>query len=112
MRLETDPTHYGFTNVTTPCLTTTFVRDPDHTFFWDTHHPTVFGHDFFAITMKLFWRSSGKPRLMKQPCWLGRKVSDGPTSNVADFSKSGLSRAATDPRGRAVAGFCPVNLQM
>jgi phospholipase/lecithinase/hemolysin len=49
--LEKDPTHFGFTNVTTPCLTTTVCADPDHTFFWDTHHPTEFGHNFFAITM-------------------------------------------------------------
>jgi len=51
--LETDPTHYGFTNVTSPCLTTTICSDPDHTFFWDTHHPTVFGFDLFATTMQV-----------------------------------------------------------
>ena len=26
--------------------------DPDHTFFWDTHHPTEFGHAFFAVTLE------------------------------------------------------------
>jgi outer membrane lipase/esterase len=52
-QLEKDPTHYGFTNVTTPCLTTTICSDPDHTFFWDTHHPTVFGFDLFATTMQV-----------------------------------------------------------
>jgi phospholipase/lecithinase/hemolysin len=26
--------------------------DPDHTFFWDTHHPTEFGHVFFAVTLE------------------------------------------------------------
>ena len=51
--LETDPTHYGFTNVTTPCLTTTICSDPDHTFFWDTHHPTEFGQDMFAVTLQV-----------------------------------------------------------
>jgi phospholipase/lecithinase/hemolysin len=51
--VETDPTHYGFTNVTTPCLTTVVCSDPDHTFFWDTHHPTVFGFDLFAVTMEV-----------------------------------------------------------
>jgi phospholipase/lecithinase/hemolysin len=51
--VETDPTHYGFTNITTPCLTTTVCSDPDHTFFWDTHHPTVFGFDLFAVTMEV-----------------------------------------------------------
>jgi phospholipase/lecithinase/hemolysin len=49
----TDPTHYGFTNITTPCLTTTVCSDPDHTLFWDTHHPTVFGHDFFAVNLEV-----------------------------------------------------------
>jgi phospholipase/lecithinase/hemolysin len=51
--LETDPTHYGFTNVTAPCLTTTICSDPDHTFFWDTHHPTEFGQDMFAVTLQV-----------------------------------------------------------
>ena len=51
--VETDPTHYGFTNITTPCLTTTVCSDPDHTFFWDTHHPTEFGHDLFAVTLEV-----------------------------------------------------------
>ena len=51
--VETDPTHYGFTNVTAPCLTTTICSDPDHTFFWDTHHPTEFGQDMFAVTLQV-----------------------------------------------------------
>jgi phospholipase/lecithinase/hemolysin len=51
--VETDPTHYGFTNITSPCLTTTICSDPDHTFFWDTHHPTEFGFDLFAATMEV-----------------------------------------------------------
>jgi phospholipase/lecithinase/hemolysin len=51
--LEKDPTHYGFTNITTPCLTTTVCADPDHTFFWDVHHPTEFGFDLFAVTMQV-----------------------------------------------------------
>jgi outer membrane lipase/esterase len=50
--VETDQTHFGFTNVTDPCLTTAVCSDPDHTFFWDTHHPTEFGHDFFAVTLE------------------------------------------------------------
>jgi phospholipase/lecithinase/hemolysin len=41
--VETDPTHFGFTNMTDPCLTTVVCADPDHTFFWDVHHPTEFG---------------------------------------------------------------------
>jgi phospholipase/lecithinase/hemolysin len=48
----TDPTHFGFTDITDPCLTTTICADPDHTFFWDTHHPTEFGHAFFAVTLE------------------------------------------------------------
>jgi len=50
--VETDPTHFGFTDVTNPCLTTAVCSDPDHTFFWDTHHPTEFGHAFFAVTLE------------------------------------------------------------
>jgi phospholipase/lecithinase/hemolysin len=48
----TDPTHFGFTDITHPCLTTAVCADPDHTFFWDTHHPTEFGHSFFAVTLE------------------------------------------------------------
>jgi len=53
----TDPSHFGFTNITDPCLTTTTIpitvcADPDHTLFWDTHHPTEFGHAFFAVTLE------------------------------------------------------------
>jgi phospholipase/lecithinase/hemolysin len=51
--IENDPTHYGFTNITTPCLTTSVCADPDHTFFWDVHHPTEFGFDLFAVTMEV-----------------------------------------------------------
>ena len=50
--VETDPTHFGFTDITDPCLTTAVCADPDHTFFWDTHHPTEFGHAFFAVTLE------------------------------------------------------------
>lgn len=51
--VKTDPGHFGFTNVTDPCLTTTICSDPDHTLFWDTHHPTVFGHAFFAVNLEV-----------------------------------------------------------
>jgi phospholipase/lecithinase/hemolysin len=50
--IQTDPTHFGFSDVTDPCLTTELCADPDHTFFWDTHHPTEFGHVFFAVTLE------------------------------------------------------------
>jgi outer membrane lipase/esterase len=46
------PTHFGFTDITHPCLTTTVCADPDHTWFWDMTHPTVFGHAFFAVTLE------------------------------------------------------------
>ncbi len=48
----TAPTHFGFTDVVEPCLNPGVCSDPDHTFFWDTHHPTVFGHAFFAVTLE------------------------------------------------------------
>jgi len=51
--VEHDPTHYGFTNIKAPCLTTSVCADPDHTFFWDVHHPTEFGFDLFAVTMEV-----------------------------------------------------------
>jgi phospholipase/lecithinase/hemolysin len=47
-----DPTHFGFTDVTDPCLTTSLCADPDRTLFWDTHHPSEFGHVFFAVTLE------------------------------------------------------------
>ena len=53
--IQADPTHFGFTNVTTPCIdpvTSAVCADPDHTLFWDIHHPTVFGHAFFAVTVE------------------------------------------------------------
>jgi phospholipase/lecithinase/hemolysin len=45
----TDPFHYGFTDVTDPCLTTTVCSNPYVNFFWDEEHPTIFGHSFFAV---------------------------------------------------------------
>lgn len=50
--VQSDPTHFGFTDITDPCLTTVLCSDPDHTFFWDTFHPTLFGHAFFAVTLE------------------------------------------------------------
>jgi phospholipase/lecithinase/hemolysin len=51
-QIATDPTHFGFANITTPCLnpaTNAVCRDPDHTLFWDVEHPTEFVHSFFAV---------------------------------------------------------------
>jgi outer membrane lipase/esterase len=53
--VQTDSTHFGFTNVTAPCLnplTNAVCGDPDHTFFWDVEHPTEFGHSFFAVAVE------------------------------------------------------------
>jgi phospholipase/lecithinase/hemolysin len=55
--VQTAPTHFGFIDITDPCLVTTttpptLCSDPDHTFFWDTFHPTLFGHAFFAVTLE------------------------------------------------------------
>jgi outer membrane lipase/esterase len=50
-----DATHFGFTNITTPCLnaiTNTVCADPDHTLFWDGEHPTEFAHSFFAVLLE------------------------------------------------------------
>ena len=46
-----DATHFGFTNITTPCFNGVNppCADPDHQLFWDSFHPTVFGHSFFAV---------------------------------------------------------------
>lgn len=44
-----DPAEYGFTNVTTPCLTTASVcAAPDAHLFWDHVHPTTRGHAVLA----------------------------------------------------------------
>lgn len=52
--VQTDPNHFGFTNIVTPCLSgTTVCNDPDHTLFWDTFHPTEFGHAFFAVATEV-----------------------------------------------------------
>jgi outer membrane lipase/esterase len=47
---QTAPTHFGFTNLTTPCLVgTTVCADPDHTLFWDAEHVSEFGQSAFAV---------------------------------------------------------------
>ena len=51
--IEKDKYHFGFTDMSDPCLTASGVcADPDHTFFWDVYHPTVFGHAFFAVAIE------------------------------------------------------------
>jgi phospholipase/lecithinase/hemolysin len=45
-------THFGFTDITDPCLNPVPCSDPDHTLFWDTEHPTEFGHAFFAVAVE------------------------------------------------------------
>jgi outer membrane lipase/esterase len=52
--IAADPTHFGFTNITIPCLILNPLgcADPDHTLFWDAEHPTEFGHAFFAVMVE------------------------------------------------------------
>jgi phospholipase/lecithinase/hemolysin len=50
-----DATHFGFTDIVDPCLTTTICADPAHTLFWDDIHPTVFGHSFLAVTVEALY---------------------------------------------------------
>jgi phospholipase/lecithinase/hemolysin len=52
-----DGTHFGFTDVTHPCLNPVIVplvvcANPYITLFWDEEHPTSFGHAFFAVTVE------------------------------------------------------------
>jgi outer membrane lipase/esterase len=44
--VENDPAQYGFTNITTPCLSATNLvcADPSQLFFWDSVHPTTAAH--------------------------------------------------------------------
>lgn len=51
--VRTDPTNFGFTNITTPYLVCSpaVCTDADHTLFWDSLHPTEFGHSFIAVTV-------------------------------------------------------------
>lgn len=55
--VQKDTTHFGFNDVTDPCLvvtstSATVCSDPVHNFFWDVYHPTVFGHAFFAVLIE------------------------------------------------------------
>ena len=51
--IAADATHFGFTDITHPCIVgKTVCADPDHTLFWDVEHPTEFGHAFFAVTVE------------------------------------------------------------
>ncbi len=55
--VETEASHFGFTDVTDPCVVptseTTFsvCADPVHYMFWDDIHPTVFMHSFIAVSV-------------------------------------------------------------
>jgi hypothetical protein len=40
------------------------LRRPDHTFFWDTHHPTEFGHAFFAVTLENALSAQQNPSIL------------------------------------------------
>jgi outer membrane lipase/esterase len=51
-------THFGFTNVVTPCTVLDGLTvvgecvDRDHHLWWDAEHPTEFGHAFFAVLVE------------------------------------------------------------
>jgi outer membrane lipase/esterase len=47
-----DPTHFGFTNVTDPCVTTSICVNPDHWFFFDSVHVTEVAHSDFAVAVE------------------------------------------------------------
>jgi outer membrane lipase/esterase len=50
-RITKDPSEYGFTDVTTPCLTglpPAVCVDPEAHLFWDRIHPTAAGHAILA----------------------------------------------------------------
>jgi outer membrane lipase/esterase len=52
--IAAEPSHFGFKNVTTPCLNTTTDKvcsDPNQTLFWDDEHPTEPGHVLIADTV-------------------------------------------------------------
>jgi phospholipase/lecithinase/hemolysin len=47
--MRTDPAEFGFTNVTTPCLSSSGIcADPDEYIFWDFLHLTTRGHQILA----------------------------------------------------------------
>jgi phospholipase/lecithinase/hemolysin len=52
-----DEIHFGFTDITDPCLNTAAVpptpcANTYTSLFWDAEHPTKFGHAFFAVTVE------------------------------------------------------------
>ena len=54
--IGTDPSHYGFSDDPNPCLSAngSVCADPAHTLFWDTVHPTSFGHAFIAVAVEQY----------------------------------------------------------
>ena len=53
-QIRQNPTAYGFTNVTTPCLNTTTLAvcaTPDTFFYWDSIHPTAALHRAFSAVV-------------------------------------------------------------
>jgi outer membrane lipase/esterase len=50
--LRASATHFGFTDITNPCITVTICADPDHTLFWDEFHLSEFGQTTLAVTVE------------------------------------------------------------
>ena len=73
-QIASDATHFGFTNITTPChnpTTRAVCADPDHALFWDVQHPTEFGHAFFAVMVEHnYWAGDRNPHLKPVRCAL------------------------------------------
>jgi thermolabile hemolysin len=59
----TNPTKFGFTQVTSPCLTDTKTcQNPNQFLFWDELHPSTAGHRFLADSIALTYRQSSRLR--------------------------------------------------
>jgi phospholipase/lecithinase/hemolysin len=59
----TNPAKFGFTQVTSPCLTDSKTcQNPNQFLFWDELHPSTAGHRFLADSIALTYRQSSRLR--------------------------------------------------